>query len=78
VATGPPGPVRRARRGLARTPVGDLDAEHLVLAGDQQLVRALGVQTGVRDQLGDDQQDILGRGPLVGGGAGSQPHSYNA
>ena len=34
------------------------------------MIRPLGMQTGVGDQLGDDEQDVLGGGPLIGGGGG--------
>lgn len=72
MAAGAPGAVRGARGGLAGAPVGDLDAQHFVVAGDPQLVRALGVQAGVGDELGDDQQYVLGGSPPVGG-RGGQP-----
>lgn len=59
-------------RGLARTPVGDLEAQHFGVGGDPQLLGPFGVQARVGDQFGDDEQDVLRGGAAVRGG-GRQP-----
>ncbi|GDY43263.1 hypothetical protein SANT12839_041450 [Streptomyces antimycoticus] len=59
--------MRGARRGRTGTEVHDLEAEHFGVTADAQLLGTLGMQTGVGDQFGDDEQDVLRGGPVVGG-----------